>query len=290
MPKKKGSTTTILKHVNTTHEALTEDADSPRVAANGTSPAEESTTPQDLSLTQPRSEPKKKKLPQSRRLVLIGFFIAIFLLVVSPVWLPLLWNQGRQDERSVVAPEENRSTVILVLSADKFWYADYAPIRNELERAGFEVVVASNQGGTAKYDRLDKSYECQDVTIDWIIQNLEADSLKQLASIVFMGNSVDEFIKSDPTGNQLSKTLATVSGRAWIASIGRGNLIPLHYGFFNGVQIADSKWIESEVRRHPEVLSSHESLVVDREVKMLSARDWYQAEAFAKKLVEVLSE
>ncbi|MEM7457498.1 MAG: protein kinase, partial [Planctomycetota bacterium] len=247
--------------------------------------------PNVISKETPSASGSKASIP------IIGAALAGFLLLCGVVWIfagdffpgsePVQPQAGGSD---VYVPESDAPHVLIVLSADKFWYSDFGPLQQTLQENNFRWTVTSNRSGQASYDRTDSIPGKQDVSIEQSIVDLSnGDGLSEFDAIVFMGNSIEEFIADDDVGVAVADVLNKLDdGNAWITGIGRGVNIPAYHGFYDGDEIADSQWIIPAARQASEFIGINERVVVDEDARVLTAREWHDATDFARQLVTQL--
>ncbi|TWT98324.1 protein kinase domain-containing protein [Stieleria varia] len=190
-------------------------------------------------------------------------------------------GENRIHPGSDVAP--NSTKVLLVISADRFWYSDLGPIRAHLQQSGVPFTITADRVGIANFNPDDRAPDRTTVNVQRDIIDIVENDLDDYTAVVFMGDGYDSFIATDAVGAAVNRLLQSFRARKWIAAIGKGMNIPIYHGAFDGATIADSRWIEvSNASQHR---TTSEPVVVDNNAKVITGSSWNDVDAFSDALI-----
>ena len=212
----------------------------------------------------------------------IGFLAALVSIIWSQ-WGGAKEGAGKQGSQGDMGQSPH---VVLVLSSENFWYSDYRPLADALDKAGIRWTRVSDSKGLALYDRQDTHPGASDVEVSQTIVSLaNAYQPGEIDAIVFMGNENAVFRDDSEVGQRTGELLKKLQQeQVWIAGLGKGMYVPLKLGIYQQATLAKSKWVEVESG----IQTVDRPVVVDLEQRALTAADWYQATAFSEKLIELL--
>jgi len=204
-------------------------------------------------------------------------------------------NNNNQNSQPLgeTAPSDERPQVLLVMSASNFWFSDYEPVNRVLRTSNIGLIVTADRAGIANYNpmALDDAPNKRRVKIDKSVHELVQQGITQnIQAVVFIGTDTQEFRGNDQTGRSVRRLLTELRSQdKWITSIGKGSEVPMHFGFYDGIEVCNSRFIDQAVRNSAAQLVDARVLEVS-ESKVLTAAVWEDAESFAEKLVEILKQ
>ena len=216
--------------------------------------------------------------------------------------IPLVWflisamgDWAKESEnKGGGAGKQSRRTVLLVMSSRNFWFSDYKPIERIMAENDIDLIVTADQKGSAQFNpiALDSAPNKHSVEIEKSVSQLvDEEVYKDVDAVVFIGTDTSEFRQQNRIGQNVRKLLQELRDRnKWITSVGKGSEVPLYYGFYNGVEVCESEYIEASAQRNSGAVMVQERVHLVKGSKVLTCSMWDDAEAFAKKLVEVLKE
>jgi serine/threonine protein kinase/putative intracellular protease/amidase len=193
------------------------------------------------------------------------------------------------DQKPIgIAPSGQPLRVLFVLPQNSFWEADYLPIREQLERSGNGIRV---DVACATADEATGNNRMR-VNPDLTLANA---NVADYAAVVFGGKlGVNEFIGNPEHAATAKAFIESMlrSGKI-VASICRGNLVPLHAGALENRAAARSRYIYHvdipsnatvEWRNREYVEHAAESGII------LTGREPNDAAPFGRRLLELLQE
>ena len=211
-------------------------------------------------------------------------------------------NRGNRNSEGTLSPDSTSTNggniknsdvipqVLIVLSADKFWFSDYGPLIASFSKNQIKWTATSNRTGTARFDPSDRIGNKQNVAIQKNLQQIaNSGDWTRFDAIVFMGNNVNEFIQKDDIGEATGQLLTRMQAQdKWIASIGKGSTIPFYYGAYDDAKVANSEWILESVIPGTNAELLNQRVVIDPVAKCITANSWLDASDFADALVKRL--
>lgn len=239
------------------------------------------------SVPSPSSEMRSPRFKFGRKSIVV---LSILLLLIPLIWISVsaIGGNGGNPSASTGNP---RPVVLLVMSADKFWYSDYEPVKRVLGENSIDLIVTSSRSGTARYNplELDDAPNKRNVEIERsILQLVEQKVFDEVDAVVFIGTDTVEFRGNDATGQSVQRLLTEMRRQnKWITSIGKGNEVPLAFGFYDGIEVCDSQYLDRSLRRSNAVFVN-ERLREVTESKVLTCSMWHDAEDFSNRLAALL--
>lgn len=179
------------------------------------------------------------------------------------------------------------SRVLIVLPFHNFWYDDFAPLKQKLTAAGFEVVIASSQTGMASPAPTSEGYK-EEVKVKQTLRDVQGGDF---GVVIVTGGDYSDLLPHTSAGKDLCRVLqeAQTQGR-WVTSICAGNAVLAAHHVLHGQAAADSQYVTDEIRHKSGVHWQDQTLVYNAEHRIVTARDAGAAQEFAGKLVWLLNE
>lgn len=244
------------------------------------------------------------KMDRSKRILrrsLLAFLASALLLFASWLFYDLVNGSGRGEKSSPLEQGENQNgllvdsgekkKILVFLNRQKFWYGDLGPLITEMENHKLQLYTIAVEKGFAKVDNGDTTEGAKDVQVDFDFSNLDQkDFISGFDAIVFIGNSVQDFVNVPDNRPSLQATIGKAKGKSWIVGIGKGMSVPLYYHAFDKVSISRSRWIQGRFYEGRNPILEDQSVVVDLKNKVLTCSDWTKSQEAAKRLAELLLE
>ncbi len=169
--------------------------------------------------------------------------------------------------------------MLIVLPHDGFWAPDYEPVRDELEKAGARVVVASTAAGPAK--PLGRG---QPVVPDVLLQDARAADYD---AVVCVGWEVGDLMADTPGGRQAARLLGEMlRADKYVAGLCGGRRVLGEAGVLDGREAAGGGWLPPARRAVLGLREVSRPVVVSGHV--ITGRSPEDAVAFTRTLLECL--
>ncbi len=224
----------------------------------------------------------------------VALFVGSLCMLIPLVWflLATLLNKNEDDHGSKTGPAQKQLKVLLVMSSKNFWFSDYEPLARVLSENDVSLIVTADRAGTANFNPLplDKAPNKRAVEIEKSVTQLVAEKIyDEVDAVVFIGTDTLEFRGQDQVGQSVRQLLNEMRKQGkWITSVGKGSEVPLEYGLYNDIEVCESQYIDDRARQNSKAVMVQQRVHVVENSKVLTCSMWDDAEAFAKKLVEIL--
>lgn len=238
---------------------------------------------------------KNSRLTNRNRLLFVGAAVLLLGGIVATIALFTQSDRngatdGKQASGSQGVASEMIPRILIVISPDRFWFSDFDPFEKAAAQDRIELIVASSRTGDAQFNPIDNISGKHVVTVEKDIQQLLDDRVvSRIDAVVFIGDSIEEFIATDATGAAVRQMLklANDSGR-WIGGLGKGINIPAAHGYLNQVSVCRTSWLEVDASIISTMNQVNHRVCVDTDNKVVTAASWHEAPEFADTLITQL--
>lgn len=206
---------------------------------------------------------------------------------------PNTQQSGQNSQQS--GGSKNRS-VAFVFVYEQFCFGDFGPLRDELQRQGFDVVTAASTKRLVRYIDFpaDETPNKENVLADFSYEELVTETAANpYDAVVFIGGvelSPGVTDLDSPSERQLRSVIENVrEQQGWLCAVGKGINVPYANGHFNQTTIVDAgDWLE--VARRNEVTLIPQTVHVDELNRIMTASQWIHSQELGEKLAQRLSQ
>lgn len=164
--------------------------------------------------------------------------------------------------------------VVIVLPHRGFWYPDYGPLRERLDRAGYRVTVASTDRSTAQPAQADGGF-AKPVTPDALVDQIRPE---EFDAVVCVGGTLPQNLVGNPATQQLLTAMKRTG--KYITGICAGTATLADAGVLDGVEATGAEIAVKFVKqKRPDVRIRPEKNLVE-DGRIITARGPEDVEAF----------
>lgn len=171
--------------------------------------------------------------------------------------------------------------VLFLLPSRDFWYPDYGPVRQLLERAGAKVAVVSSIRGLA---RRDPNGGGEDVPVDLVLGQVNVADFDAL--FVVGGKGLSEYLHSQPNAPACRQMVRGMRNAGkYVTALCMGTGVLANAGVLQNKRAVGHHWLRPVIQQEGAIWTE-EPVVVDPPV--ITGRDSADAQRFAATLLQRL--